>query len=202
MNRYNTYQKQIYGDFGIKSTDKVLDIGIGNDPFPLATHLADKFIEPNKHNNMLKLITDDRPFTIVDVEDMSVFKDKEFDFVYCSHVIEHCKNPINACKELIRISKRGYIETPSKTCEIMFGDNIHEWYIIKAGNKLYFEKIKKTRPFGDLIYRLVDIDFNKNNVLTPIQSFTLKFYEKYKENLNLMFTNLLWNNDFNMEIIS
>src|SRR5438093_6804661 len=38
--RYSLYQARLF-DFGIRPSDKVLDIGSGNIPFPLATHLAD-----------------------------------------------------------------------------------------------------------------------------------------------------------------
>lgn len=38
--RYALYQSRCF-NFGIKPGDKVLDIGSGHIPFPLATHLAD-----------------------------------------------------------------------------------------------------------------------------------------------------------------
>jgi hypothetical protein len=38
--RYTLYQARLF-DFGISPSDKVLDVGSGNIPFPLATHLAD-----------------------------------------------------------------------------------------------------------------------------------------------------------------
>jgi len=41
------------------------------------------------------------------------FKDKEFDFVIASHILEHVQNPEIFCKELTRIGKRGYIEVPT-----------------------------------------------------------------------------------------
>lgn len=116
--RYNLYQARQF-DFGIKSSDKVLDMGSGHIPFPLATHLADIALEnhhygragvPFKH-------VQGKPVFECDVEN-TPFEDKEFDFVYCSHVLEHTKNPEKACEELMRIAKRGYIETPAKAKDI------------------------------------------------------------------------------------
>lgn len=40
LNRYTLYVSHDF-DFHLKQGDKVLDIGSGHDPFPLATHLAD-----------------------------------------------------------------------------------------------------------------------------------------------------------------
>ena len=42
------------------------------------------------------------------------FKDKQFDFVFCSHTLEDVKDPAWVCSELIRVGKRGYIEAPSR----------------------------------------------------------------------------------------
>ena len=47
------------------------------------------------------------------------FKDKEFDFVIASHVIEHVEDFEFFVKELERISTKGYIELPSR-----LGDNL------------------------------------------------------------------------------
>ncbi len=39
----------------------------------------------------------------LDIENMSDFEDNKFDFIICSHVLEHVKNPDKALKELYRI---------------------------------------------------------------------------------------------------
>lgn len=137
-NRY-TYQHNSIS-FEIKNGEKILDIGSGGDPFPLATHLADCYENETTHRSA-KLKRDTRPFIMCSIE-ATPFQDKEFDFVYCSHVLEHVDNPAKACKELMRIGKRGYIETPTRTSDIMFNftrlQNHHKWYIQLAGNTLIF----------------------------------------------------------------
>ena len=52
------------------------------------------------------LVKDGRPFRVVNIEN-TPYDDKEFDFVYCSHVLEHVSEPARACEELMRIGKRG-----------------------------------------------------------------------------------------------
>ncbi|HWE39009.1 MAG TPA: methyltransferase domain-containing protein, partial [Isosphaeraceae bacterium] len=39
------------------------------------------------------------------------FPDRFFDFSICSHTLEDVRDPLFVCAELIRVSKRGYIET-------------------------------------------------------------------------------------------
>lgn len=74
------------------------------------------------------------------------FKDKEFDYVFCSHVLEDIRDPIWVCSEMIRISKAGYIEIPNKLFETTFnletrnlsGASHHRWVIDIFENKLRF----------------------------------------------------------------
>lgn len=64
---------------------------------------------------------------------MSAFRDKEFDFVYCSHVLEHVRDPAKACAELMRIGKRGFIETPTRGKDLWLGTaavSNHRWAVI------------------------------------------------------------------------
>ncbi len=200
--RYFDYQHKIFGDFGIKNGQKVLDIGAGQDPFPLATHLSDKFPSDNSHRSGRPMISDSRIFLQADIENMPEIEDKYFDFVYCSHLIEHVNDPVLACKELMRIGKRGYIETPSKTGEIMFGDNsdFHKWYVYAVNHKLVFEKIKKNQPFGDLFYSLYDSAFNDPR-WSSYQTLRLRFLWTLKQYPEIRFTMFLWDDNFNIEVI-
>lgn len=133
-----------YINFNIRQGEKVLDIGSGADPFPLATHLADFYKGETTHRfRSLKL--DSRPFIICNIESMPL-SEKEFDFVYCSHILEHVENPAIACEELMRIGKRGYIETPTKTSDILFNfirlPYHHKWHIEVLDNTIIFMEWK------------------------------------------------------------
>jgi len=136
--RFSYQQKYI--DFPIKEGEKVLDIGSGGYPFPLATHLADLFEGETPHRSE-PLVRDHHEFSVCNIEDLP-YEDKEFDFVYCSHVLEHVSDPAKACEEIMRVGKGGYVETPSRTSDIMFNftalKNHHRWHIILAKNTLIF----------------------------------------------------------------
>lgn len=41
------------------------------------------------------------------------FRDKMFDWVYCSHVLEHTKNPLLCLREICRVSDRAVIKVPN-----------------------------------------------------------------------------------------
>jgi len=94
----------------IKDGAKVLEIGPGHSPFSKATDFCGWTMEEKGRLPNYK--------TADASTEKLPYKDKEFDFVYCRHVIEDLWNPVNALKEISRITKAGYIETPSALCEM------------------------------------------------------------------------------------
>lgn len=52
-------------------------------------------------------------FVLGSIEDMSMFRDKEFGAVFCSHVLEHVKDLERARSELERVADYQFIITPS-----------------------------------------------------------------------------------------
>jgi SAM-dependent methyltransferase len=57
-------------------------------------------------------------------------RDREFDFVYCSHVMEHVDDPVAFAAELCRIAPRGVVVTPHafKDAIFNFEDRTHCWW--------------------------------------------------------------------------
>ena len=73
------------------------------------------------------------------------FKDKEIDFVVCSHTLEDVRDPIWVCQEINRIGKRGYIEVPSRLEEQSYGVQgtwvgwgHHRWLVDIDGDQVRF----------------------------------------------------------------
>jgi len=58
------------------------------------------------------------------------FKDKEFDFVITSHVIEHVEDFEFFVKEIERVSSKGYIELPTRLADnlVFENRNDHIWW--------------------------------------------------------------------------
>ena len=100
-------------------TDKIVDAGCGNNPFSPSTHILD--IKDIKDINERTTINFDLNFDKFE-------KDNMFNFVYCRHTLEDLQNPQNAFNEFIKVSPKGYIETPSPLIEFSRGvDADIEW---------------------------------------------------------------------------
>ena len=100
---------------------KILDIGCGYRANKNATIIADIQDLSNhyKGKKFIKINGKNLPF-----------RDKEFDFVIASHVIEHVEDFEFFMKELERISTKGYIELPSRLGDnlIFENKNDHVWW--------------------------------------------------------------------------
>jgi len=45
------------------------------------------------------------------------FRDDFFDYSFCSHTLEDIRDPVGVCEELMRVSREGYIDVPSRLRE-------------------------------------------------------------------------------------
>jgi SAM-dependent methyltransferase len=127
----------------------ILDVGSGANPFPKATILSDRFLEITAHRRE-EICLDHRPFMIFDIHHIP-FKKKSIDYVYCSHVLEHVDNPEQACAELMRVGKAGFIETPTLMRDALFSwakELNHKWYLVQFGNRLIFFEYDERRQQG------------------------------------------------------
>lgn len=55
------------------------------------------------------------------------FDDDLFDYVICSHTLEDIRDPVRVCREIARIGKAGYIETPGAAIEVTRGIESSLW---------------------------------------------------------------------------
>jgi hypothetical protein len=147
-------------DFAANATT-VLDVGGWWCPFNLATHVLDLMPHQTRRQHDT-LDPEHRSRFSADtwtVHDACVrpwpFADKFFEFSFCSHVLEDVRDPVAVCTELVRVSRAGYIETPSRAREIFskarwhsfrsfigrspsIGYDHHYWYVELAGTHLRF----------------------------------------------------------------
>ena len=130
------------GDIHINKNDKVLVIGPGHNPTYRSNVIVEKFIDTNYHRCGDVKIYPHQTFVHADGEKLP-FKDKEFDYVICNQVLEHVEHPEAFVKELCRVARRGYIETPSLLGEYLFPKKSHKWVILDIDNKLVFYEKNK-----------------------------------------------------------
>ena len=155
--------------------NNVIDVGCSRKAFPVATHCIDfsdviSSVDGIPIENKMK----------IDIDFQQIPMDNQyFDFCYCRHTLEDIQNPNFAFQEMVRCSRRGYIETPSPLIEVqrrvdamsMNGDEninycgyIHHRYIVwtdRKTNTLYFLPkypiIEYTSFLGPFIKRLTYI---------------------------------------------
>lgn len=135
----------------IRPGDKVLDVGGWNDVIPRANAVIDL----NPFATRINRFPDERECFSKETwvqgdlnlpEAWARFRDREFDFAICSHLLEDVRDPLFVCRELIRVAKAGYIECPSRfrECaksyagEFNSGYNHHRWILDVIDGALVF----------------------------------------------------------------
>ena len=143
------------------AAERVLDVGGWYQPFNLATHVLDLMpYQTRRQHEALDLEHRTRfsldTWTVHDVCARPwPYSDKFFEFSFCSHILEDVRDPAVVCAELVRVSRTGYIETPSRAREIFskarwhslrsvigrspsIGYDHHLWYVELEGTHLRF----------------------------------------------------------------
>jgi hypothetical protein len=187
----------------IKLTDKVLDVGGARQPFRRADFVID--IVPYEMRDIENSFLLELPEhfsknswicqNICDENKGLPFKDKEFDFAICGHVLEDIANPFYVIKELQRVAKRGYIEVPSRFYE-------------------QYPRFHKNRLCGDPHHRwIIDLRFNpdsnENELIFVFKNHNVHFCSEYRLkkplwklgkthlNPNLAVLGMFWEGKFN-----
>ncbi|MFY7839910.1 MAG: class I SAM-dependent methyltransferase [Lacibacter sp.] len=121
----------------IKKSDKVLEVGGGHNPHPRSNVVVDKFTgDDNQHRGADLKVLSHQQFLEADGENLP-FKDKEFDYVICCHVLEHVPDPVKFLQEQFRVAKKGYIEIPSLLGELLAQKESHKWIMHEHKDVLY-----------------------------------------------------------------
>lgn len=171
----------------IGASEKVLEVGGGHNPHPRSNMVVDKFADSNYHRSADIKVLRNQQFMEADGENLP-FKDKEFDYVICCHVLEHVENPHRFLQEQFRVAKRGYIETPSFIGEYLCPKESHKWILLEKDHKLYLvdkEKLgfRNNIDMGELFQHY----FPKN-------SLAFKIFERTHP--NMMTIRIEWDGSF------
>jgi SAM-dependent methyltransferase len=175
-------------DLAVSRSERVLEVGGGHNPHPRANVEVDKFTDTNYHRSGDIKVLGHQEFINVDGETLP-FKDKEFDYVICCHVLEHVENPHIFLQEQFRVAKRGYIEIPSLLGEVLAFRESHKWVLHEHNDVLYIvdkQKINFQAPQYNLMELVQDY--------LPKHSIGFKIVER--THANLMTIRIEWKDDF------
>lgn len=150
----------------IKPGDRVLEIGPGSNPHPR----ADIFLE-RRFSDEMALQQRGGTQKLETAKDIVYydggifpFSDKEFDYVICSHVIEHVEDVKSFLQEMFRVAKSGYLEFPTIYYEYLYSFSVHLQLIHFEQNELrYMPKnlsgLSAFQPVQDLFYRSLELGY-------------------------------------------
>jgi SAM-dependent methyltransferase len=106
----------------LRPSDVVVDIGGWAQPFTRANYVVD--LMPYETRGVFGRIGPEQEHFSKGTwlhhdlcTDPLPFADKSVDFIICSHTLEDVRDPIRICREMTRVAKHGYIETPSRRME-------------------------------------------------------------------------------------
>jgi hypothetical protein len=138
---------------------RVLDVGGCASPLNTATHMIDCLPSEAAGPPLVEgdpVRVGPAAWTVADVCDGAwPFADGYFDFAFCSHLLEDVRDPIFVCRELSRVARAGYVETPSRLREALHqkggyhwrrlvgrplrvGFGHHRWFVEREGDGLVF----------------------------------------------------------------
>ena len=157
---------------------EILDIGCNIAPVEFAQTVADvqnfsKFYE--EKNKKFVLIKDKK----------LPFSNKQFDFVYASHVIEHVEDLSLFINEIKRISRQGYIELPT-----ILEDNL----VLSANSS---EDHKWMFKFDD-VDKVLLVE-KKKQLIEPFITHGVLFNSLRKNFRSSLVLELYWENEINYE---
>jgi len=158
----------------IKQTDNVLHISFEDEPFERSNVLCGQFNKRQIGNKPFKQL--DRDVTILP------FKNKQFDVVYCSHLLQFIDHPVEIFEEIRRISKAAYIKEYSEFAEILFGWPTHQWVITIEGEEVIISRKNPSRyhKFGPLFHTLYQDDAGVHEALKKHDSILKISFDWYE----------------------
>jgi len=168
----------------INEKDKVLEIGPGSSPF----YRSDVLLEISLTEEELAR---QRGFTEPLVTNKEIvyfsgkefpFKDKEFDYVICSHVLEHIEEEDIPffISELTRVANKGYLEFPTPYYDYLYNFDVHKTFVffddevIKYSSKDNFN-LKQFKPLQYFFYRTLEL--GEESILLTYRGYFFQGFE-------------------------
>ncbi|WP_406684235.1 methyltransferase domain-containing protein [Seonamhaeicola sp. MEBiC1930] len=151
----------------IEPNDKVLEIGPGATPFSR----SDVFLEL-KYETEEERIAQSGHVGILETDKQVVyydggkfpFKDNEFDYVICSHVLEHVDDVDVFLSEIQRIANKGYLEFPTIYYDYIYNFPEHKMFLLENDGVINWmtkeeSGLNKFSPVHKFFYRTCELKY-------------------------------------------
>lgn len=155
-----------------------MEVGPGASPFRRADIFLEKEYESEEEKfaqKAYRTYQTDSKKTVFYKGGKFPFADGEFDYVVCSHVIEHIpKEELDQfIRELARVAKRGYIEFPNVLYEFVNYQPVHLWLMNYRDGVMYFADKSG--------FRTSKIHAAFREMVYGSDAYLYKAFERYKE---------------------
>jgi SAM-dependent methyltransferase len=117
---------------------RVLDVGPGGTPHPRANVLLERDFdaaEAAAQRGHVPALQSDQEIVYFDGGRFP-FADDAFDYVICSHVLEHVEDVPAFVGELTRVAPRGYLEFPTIHYEYLYNFRVHRNFLLHAAGEI------------------------------------------------------------------
>jgi len=179
----------------INSSDKILEIGPGANPFFRSdVFLEKRFSSEQEHfrqNGYQKSAKSEKPLYYYDGGTFP-FDDNQFDYIVCSHVLEHLsfEEIDKFIENLKRVSKKGYIEFPNVFYELVNFQDVHKWFMNYRDGEILF--LSKDKFKSSYLHKSI------REIFYGSDEYFYKSFDKFKD---FYFCGFEWEDKINYRIV-
>jgi ubiquinone/menaquinone biosynthesis C-methylase UbiE len=153
----------------IKDTDRVLEIGPGATPYhrsdvflELAYESVEERIAQSGHVGVLNTLKEIKYYN----GDVFPFSDNEFDYIICSHVLEHVENADKFLSEIQRVAKKGYLEYPTIYYDFIYNFPEHKLFLMEKNGVINWmtkeeSGLLKYNQIQSFFYRTCELGYHE-----------------------------------------
>lgn len=168
---------------GIKTGDRVLEIGPGGSPHPRSNVFLEMQFDDEREAEIQRSSTPplqtNKPVVYYDGSSFP-FKDQEFDYVICAHVLEHVPDVEGFLAELQRVAPRGYLEFPTIYYDFLYNMPTHVNFLMNNRDCIYYLSKDETdldtfKPVTDFFYKTLCLRYT-----SMVKDFKTLFFQGFE----------------------